>query len=447
MRGTNLGKVNLINTGAETTSNTDGNIGKRSAVNSENFSRIFRVEVTDINVQDDFIRVGFTHKDHVNINSIDNIKSVDGVTRFYAILCDGIPIPSPGAFGLVVSVFGNKVGSDFFYLQTYYNPDKKDTPKPKQGSFSHITENAGIVINGNKAVSTISAGNNKVQVTDADVKIGQDGKGLQVSGRELLFKNSKGETRLSVGEDGVVISSLGDIKFISKEGNIEFVGAKVIQKKPSDLLQPKDEGLHGEDNSENYNKFVTGKVEFGASVYKISITDPSLITGNLFSGSAYSVEVMRGDSHFKLANGDFKISLLDGGITDKKFQVLVGKMSFLKKAELKLDSNGFTIASGTTTLKLSRYLLDFNDGGFGPLSYPKWQIGYRGAIRMKIGIMAEAPTFGESKMEMIADQIYLGRILVPGLDGGRVITTLTDPVVDYITGMMHIGSFSVFAIS
>jgi hypothetical protein len=109
-----------------------------------------------------------------------------------------------------------------------------------------------------------------------------------------------------------------------------------------------------------------------------------------------------------------------------------------------LNVKGFTISSGTTTLKLSRYVIDFNDKSFG---HPKWEIGYRGAFQMKIGITAEAPMLGKSNMKLVADEIQLGRIYVKGLDGAGVLTTLTDPIADYITGMRHMGSRSVFAIS
>jgi hypothetical protein len=431
-----------------TKSNNYRNILKETPVDNSPFSRIFRVEVVDTKTFNDKIFVGFVHKDHVDANNISSMTSTDAVTPFYALLCTGIPKPTPGSQGLVASIFGNKVGDDFFYIQTYFEARKPiEAPTPKAGTFSQITKGGSIVISGNKKLSAISAGKNKVEVTDNKVNIGENGYGLDVSGRELSFKNAKGETRLSVGEDGVIISSEGDIKFISKNGNIELIGGKVINKNPADLLEPPSEALPNEDNSSNFSKNVSGSIEFGGSAYTLSLTDTSLITGNPFSGDTYSVQIMRGDAHYKIANGDFLVSLLDGGITDKKFQVLVGKLSFIKKAEFSLDSNGFTIASGQPTLKLSRYIMDFNDGGFGPLSYPKWQIGYRGVIQMKIGIMAEAPTFGKSKMELIADEILLGRIYIKGLDGGRVVTTLTDPVVDYITGIMHIGSFSVFAIS
>lgn len=425
---------------------------KPPTLDTNAFSRVFRVRVKNCIPLENYTQVSFVLLDYPNVSNIYTMELPNGSGT--ALLCEGVPVPERDSFGLVVSPFGSTTTMDMFYIATYATTTPK---KPKVAGETVIgTPNAGIAIDKNTSTTVVGAGSTYAELKPNQFSVGTGAGEMVFDQESFSIKNSKEVQTFKVG-DSILLQTSGKIQ-ISTSNKIEFTGAGFVfknsenfDKKASEVLPPISF------SSEEKNEFVSGAMNLGAAKYSLTLTDPSFTgspadmttsTAGLLK-DAYSVGVLRGHSHFKIGNGDFLVSLLDNEpnpLLNRKFQVLVGKIKMAKKAELTLSSKGFTIATGAASLKLSRYLLDFNDVGVGPLSYPKWQIGYRSSFKMKIGIMAEAPTMGKSKMELIAEKILLGSIIVEGLDGGGVLTTLTDPVVDYITGIMHKGSKSVFAI-
>ena len=417
------------------------------------FSRVFRVRVKNCIPIENFTQVSFVLLDYPNVSNIHTIELPNGSGT--ALLCEGVPAPERDSFGLVVSPFGSTTTMDMFYIATYAT----STPKKTQQAGTTLVgvPAAGLLVDSNKNTAVLGAAATKVELKESTLSVDVGSGGMQLDPSEFSVKNDKGLQTIRIGAD-ILLQTTGKIQIVTKN-QVEFTGSSFVFKDPENADKKQSEILPPISFSgEEKNEYVSGSMNLGAARYNLNLTDSSFTGGPATMSAAtagmvldtYSVGILRGHSHFKIGNGDFLVSLLDNEpnpLLNRKFQVLVGKLKLAKKAELTLSSKGFTIASGTTSLKISRYVIDFNDGGVGPLSYPQWQIGYRGAIKMNIGIMAEAPKLGKTKMELIAEEILLGRIMAKGLDGGGVLTTMTDPVVDYITGIMHKGSKSVFAIS